>query len=214
MSLCLASTLHPSALPDRCLHPTLQLHSWPAGASAASLLLSPSTWSQPGLHLPSSASCGPGATLPATASAEVLTARLAPCAGTQAEHCPGQWSYRVGPCQGVELADQLWLSRYILLRVSEVAGLVATLDPNPIPGAASSAPVRFSTRETREAGSGMREISAHMHKLSCAHLHHMMLYGQNSRRYSGEPLCFTGNSAGSAVTGAAGSVSCTRRGLD
>ena len=52
----------------------------------------------------------------------------------QAEHCPGQWSYRVGPCQGVDLADQLWLSRYILLRVSEVCGLVATLDPNPLPG--------------------------------------------------------------------------------
>ena len=121
----------------------------------------------------------------AAMAAAALTPRL-PCAGTQAEHCPGQWSYRLGPCQGVELADQLWMSRYILQRISEVAGLVATLDPNPIPGAASSAPVRFSTRETRQAGSGMREISAHMSKLHAAHLHHMMLYGQhNSRRYSG-----------------------------
>ena len=33
----------------------------------------------------------------------------------------------------------------------------------------------------------MGAISAHMTKLSCAHLHHMMLYGQRtSRRYSGE----------------------------
>ena len=120
-------------------------------------------------------------------AAAALTPSL-PCAGTQAEHCPGQWSYRLGPCQGVELADQLWMSRYILQRISEVAGLVATLDPNPIPGAASSAPVRFSTTETRQAGSGMREISAHMNKLHAAHLHHMMLYGQhNSRRYSGAP---------------------------
>ena len=86
----------------------------------------------------------------------------------------------------MELADHLWTSRYILQRISEVAGLVATLDPNPIPGAASAAPVRFSTRETRQTGSGMREISAHMNRLNCSHLQHMMLYGQhNSRRYSG-----------------------------
>ena len=212
-------------------------------------------------------------------------------AGVQAEHCPGQWSYRVGPCQGVDLADQLWLSRYLLLRVSESCGFKATLDPNPLPGdwagqilaagsvdgaaqlvagaaqvssrscaarvallpaaeqeqacgftvcsmarhacsspaaarsaclyarpqtrswrsltahicglgqvcqllqpsltdpacAGTSAPVRFSTWETRQPGSGMAAISAHMTKLSCAHLHHMMLYGQRtSRRYSGE----------------------------
>ena len=56
------------------------------------------------------------------------------CPGMQAQHCPGQWSYKVGPCQGIDLADQLWLSRYILLRVSEVCGFAATLDPNPLPG--------------------------------------------------------------------------------
>jgi len=33
---------------------------------------------------------------------------------------PAQWEYQVGPCVGVDGADQLWMSRYILLRVCEV----------------------------------------------------------------------------------------------
>lgn len=32
---------------------------------------------------------------------------------------PGQWSYTVGPCRGIELGDHVWLSRYLLLRLSE-----------------------------------------------------------------------------------------------
>ncbi|OQR69048.1 hypothetical protein BIW11_04450 [Tropilaelaps mercedesae] len=32
-------------------------------------------------------------------------------AGTNAEVMPSQWEYQVGPCEGVSVADELWVSR-------------------------------------------------------------------------------------------------------
>ena len=31
--------------------------------------------------------------------------------GTNAEVMPGQWEYQVGPCEGITVSDQLWMSR-------------------------------------------------------------------------------------------------------
>ena len=33
--------------------------------------------------------------------------------GTNAEVMPAQWEYQIGPCVGVDMGDQLWISRYI-----------------------------------------------------------------------------------------------------
>ena len=46
-------------------------------------------------------------------------------AGSVADAVPGQWSYTVGPCRGIELGDHLWLSRYLLLRLSEQFRVIA-----------------------------------------------------------------------------------------
>merc|ERR1719183_3525148 len=43
--------------------------------------------------------------------------------GTNTEVMPGQWEYQVGPCVGIDAADQLWVSRYILQRVCEDFGV-------------------------------------------------------------------------------------------
>jgi len=40
----------------------------------------------------------------------------------------------VGPCRGIELGDQLWASRFILLRMADQFRLTASLDPKPLPG--------------------------------------------------------------------------------
>lgn len=53
-------------------------------------------------------------------------------AGAQAEAVPGQWSYTLGPCSGIHFADQLWMSRYLLQRLSEHFKLIASLDPKPV----------------------------------------------------------------------------------
>ncbi|XP_047140890.2 glutamine synthetase-like [Hydra vulgaris] len=39
--------------------------------------------------------------------------------GTNAEVAPGQWGYQFGPVEGIDAADQLWLSRFILERTAE-----------------------------------------------------------------------------------------------
>ena len=119
--------------------------------------------------------------------------------GLKADAGPGQWSYSLGPCQGVELGDQLWLSRYILLRLTERFNVVASLDPKPVPGdwGGSGAPVKYSTSETRDASKGLLSIEGHLRLLQQAHLHHIMVYGPgNAKRLTGQHrtssvMCFT-----------------------
>ena len=36
--------------------------------------------------------------------------------GLNAEVFPGQWEFQVGPVEGIAAADQLWMSRYMLIR--------------------------------------------------------------------------------------------------
>lgn len=43
--------------------------------------------------------------------------------GTNAEVMPAQWEYQVGPCVGVSVADDLWISRFLLHRISEEFGV-------------------------------------------------------------------------------------------
>ena len=52
--------------------------------------------------------------------------------GTNAEVMPGQWEYQVGPCEGIEAGDHLWMSRFIMYRVCEKYGVVVSFDPKPI----------------------------------------------------------------------------------
>ena len=49
--------------------------------------------------------------------------------GTNAEVMPAEWEFQVGPCEGIDMGDQLWASRFILHRVAEDFGVVASLDP-------------------------------------------------------------------------------------
>jgi hypothetical protein len=54
--------------------------------------------------------------------------------GINGEVMPGQWEFQVGPSIGIAAADQLWAARYILERITEIAGVVLSLDPKPIEG--------------------------------------------------------------------------------
>ena len=33
--------------------------------------------------------------------------------GSNAEVMPGQWEYQVGPCEGIDMGDHLWVSRSV-----------------------------------------------------------------------------------------------------
>ncbi len=61
-----------------------------------------------------------------------------------------QWKYQIGSCEGLEMGDQLWMSRFILYRVAESLKVNIELHPKPLKdGNGSGAYVNFSTADMR-----------------------------------------------------------------
>jgi len=108
--------------------------------------------------------------------------------GTNAEVMPGQWEYQVGPVEGIDSADQLWLSRYIMERVCEMFGVRVSWDPKPKAGDWNGAGchTNFSTKAMREDG-GYAVIEAACKKLGEKHKELIAIYGEgNADRLTGK----------------------------
>lgn len=57
----------------------------------------------------------------------------------------------MGPSPGIRAADDLWMARYILARLAEEYGTVASFEPQPIPDWPGNGTfVYFSTKDMRE----------------------------------------------------------------
>ncbi len=46
------------------------------------------------------------------------------------ENSFGLWSFEIGPCEGIDIADQLLLAKYILIRVAEDYNIVIKFNQN------------------------------------------------------------------------------------
>ena len=97
--------------------------------------------------------------------------------GINAEVMPGQWEWQTSAQGPLKTSDDLWVSRYILERVSEYHPMIVSYDPKPHPvfnGAGCH--TNFSTTKTRECF-GLDEQEELMVHLEIDHSAHIKLCG-------------------------------------
>jgi glutamine synthetase len=130
--------------------------------------------------------------------------------GMNAEVAPGQWEIQVGPVEGLDAGDQLWMLRYILCRVSEEwsekhnKSVRIDFSAKPILNAkdtwnGSGMHVNFSTNVMRVKNGkyGYNNILNAIQKLKSKHTEHLQIYGtDNHLRLTGknetsDPTTFT-----------------------
>lgn len=118
--------------------------------------------------------------------------------GTNAEVMASQWEYQIGVCDPLRVCDDLWMSRYILQRITEKYNCFVSFHPKPYKGNwnGTGGHTNFSTKKMRQ-DNGIDEIYRACIMLNLEHNAHMKVYGKhNEERLTGlhetsDPFEFT-----------------------
>lgn len=98
--------------------------------------------------------------------------------GINAEVMPGQWEFQIGTADPLTVSDQLWIARWLLHRISENYGISVSFDPKPVKELnGAGAHTNWSTKKTRDPGSGMVEIDRIINVLRARHDDFIPYYG-------------------------------------